>query len=253
MKTYVSTLQETDKYVKILSTAEKTDTLLLFYYTGEDQISLSVFNTFSSAKCKIQFEEIKTTEEEKRDLFLAYTFGMIAAKNPDIKVISSNAVLQMLADTFGSAPKPTRTRKKAEESKFPAMNPPTDPENSISQEIVDKKEESDSPAPKKRGRKNKDVNTTSKTDKNTEDDAYEKAFLELKALLDSVKTKEFAPADYMSSLTKAVRYAIQNKISLEEALSFFCSPAVSKKFVLLLKDSEKTLFEIVSRMVDEEL
>ena len=110
-------LEETNKYSKILRTMQKTDSLLLLYMEGNDQISLSVVNEIKESKGKVIFDEIKPLNSLSEEIVIAYRLGILSTKYGDIKVVSDRKVLlELLDESYASKSKGINTNKKVVDS-----------------------------------------------------------------------------------------------------------------------------------------
>ena len=86
MKTYLAMINE-EKLKKVVDSADKSDFVFIFYFSGNDNISLSMFKELSSAKCKVEFVEVSS------DTALAFEVGKLSVKHAPFTCLSDNPVL----------------------------------------------------------------------------------------------------------------------------------------------------------------
>lgn len=253
---YISMLNEASKYAKILATMEKSDSLLLLYSTGNDQVSLSLVNAFKETKGKVIFDEIKPLKSLNEEIAIAYRLGGLKEKYGAIEVVSDNKILLELLKnhTVSSSGKATSSPKKkiAKSVKSDPL-----PEKTVIRRRTKKAESEISPLPKEGTRisssdtRPKNIEKTSKKNNRTRTAAegtFEYEIQRLENLCESVKTKTFNPIDYMSSISKAVQDAIRDNTKLKDKVSLYFSPNIAKLVLTSFKDKEKELFDIVEKM-----
>lgn len=104
MKTYIAMINE-EKLKKVVASADKSDYVFIFYFSGNDNISLSMFKELSSAKCKVEFVEVSS------DTALAYEIGKLSAKYTPFTCLSDNPVLIETSKLSGGAKTAVRKTK----------------------------------------------------------------------------------------------------------------------------------------------
>lgn len=257
MKTYISTISEPDLYRKILNTADRTVSLILLYDDDNDSISLSVFESFSTAKCKVQFEKVLSS-----DIGYAYTYGKLMTLYPEASLLSAHGVLNALVGLSSATPKKKcATRQKQEIKPIPAAKKPTEPvkptQKPVEKPVVaEQKVEKESftrdtsvPAPKKTIIPAPNPIPTKKSV--AEDDIFEQEFQKLEQFLDEFVTKEFNPKTYLTSIVNTAKTADREGITFAESSAICLSPAVSKKVLSAIPEEKRAaLVTLISGMHD---
>lgn len=260
MKTYISTINEPDMYRKILNSADKTVTLILLYDDDNDSISLSVFESFSTAKCKVQFEKVLNS-----DIGYAYGFGGLVTLYPDVSLLSNKEVLKALVGlSSGTSKKRRPTRQKQDEKPIVTSQKPSEPKKTVQkpiekaakQPVMEQKVEKESftreismpdpkrsviPAPKPVFTKKNKI----------DDDIFEQEYQKLEQFLNGFTTKEFNLQSYMTSIVSTAKTADKEGIAFSEAAEICLSPAVSKKVLIAIPEEKRAaLVTLVAGMHD---
>lgn len=254
MKTYISTISEPDLYRKILNTADKTVSLILLYDDDNDSISLSVFESFSTAKCKVQFEKVLSS-----DIGYAYTYGRLMALNPEATLLSNHGVLNALVGLSSGTTKKRRSTGQKQSVRATSESVVKESPKSTSKPV--KK----TPLPsvtKKSFTSETSATTTLKSPAPTskpatpkksgsEDDIFEQEFKKLEQFLDEFTTKDFNPKTYMTSIVNTAKMANREGITFTEAAAVCLSPAVLKKTLAAIpEDKRAALVMLIAGMHD---
>ena len=216
MKTYLGMINE-EKLKKVVAAADKADSVFIFYFSGNDNISLSMFKELSSAKCKVEFVEVSS------DTALAFEIGKLSAKHAPFTCLSDNPVLVETAKLSGGIKPAVRKAKTKAEEVSKAVTAKADP-------VVKSVKEKAAPAVKTVKAKAapaakavKEVANTAKKKvsskaKKAEDD-FDKKYDELTAILTSCETKQIKPVDHIATIFKSVKLMESEKIEFAESLS----------------------------------
>ncbi len=255
---YVSLLTEYEKYAKLLTTMTKGDVLLLLYPEGKDQITVPIMLAINASKGKVIYDEVKALKALNEEIAVAYRLGGLQAKYGELKAMSDSPLITGLlspgssktgsvpkertrrVDSVNSTEKPVRTPRRKTVKTAPA-EPDMKNDDVQSNNIVSKvtlSEETKATSLKRRSKK-KVV---------PEEGTFEYEMYRFESLCESVKTKDFNPKDYMSSISKAVQDAIRDQEALKDKVSLYFSPNISKLVLKAFKDKEKELFDIVQTM-----
>ncbi len=269
-------LNETDKYLKILNTMQKTDSLLLLYMEGNDQITVPIATAINESKGKVIYDEIKPLKNLNKEIAIAYRLGALSVKYEGIKVVSNNELLLELIN--GSSVSKTKTNNvaKKEAKELPAVKEEMPRKNTkpaaktpgrksapkkdkavptskikgleplpAEGKIVDKDEPT---LPEVTPSSIKEVKTRKPRTPKIKEGTFEYEFNRLKELCLSLKTKAFNPFDYVSSISKAVKDAQKNNCNFEESINLYMAPGMAKKVIEAFKGKTDELFEIVEKM-----
>lgn len=205
MKTYLAMINE-EKLKKIVASADKSDFVYIFYFSGNDNISLSMFKELSSAKCKVEFVEVSS------DTALAFEIGKLSTKHAPFTCISDNPVLVETSKLSGGIKPVVRKAKAKAEDVAKAVTAKAEPVKKVVKEKT-------APAAKAV----KEAATTAKKKvsskaKKAEDD-FDKKYDELTAILISCETKQIKPVDHIATIFKSVKLMDSENIEFKEALS----------------------------------
>ena len=227
MKTYLAMINE-EKLKKVVASADKADSVFIFYFSGNDNISLSMFKELSSAKCKVEFVEVSS------DTALAFEIGKLSAKHAPFTCLSDNPVLVETAKLSGGIKPAVRKAKTKAEEVSKAVTAKADPVKKAVKEkadpVVKSVKEKAAPAVKTVKAKAapaakavKEVANTAKKKvsskaKKAEDD-FDKKYDELTAILTSCETKQIKPVDHIATIFKSVKLMESEKIEFAESLS----------------------------------
>ena len=227
MKTYLAMINE-EKLKKVVASADKSDFVFIFYFSGNDNISLSMFKELSSAKCKVEFVEVSS------DTQLAFEVGKLSVKHAPFTCLSDNPVLVESSKLSGGIKPVVRKAKAKAEDVTNAITAKAEPVKKAVKEktepVVKTVKEKTAPAIKAAKEKAapaakavKDAaavakkKVSSKT-KKAEDD-FDKKYDELTAILTSCETKQINPVDHIATIFKSVKLMDSEKIEFAEALS----------------------------------
>ena len=216
MKTYLAMINE-EKLKKVVASADKSDFVFIFYFSGNDNISLSMFKELSSAKCKVEFVEVAS------DTQLAFEVGKLSVKHTPFTCLSDNPVLNETAKLSGGInPVVRKAKAKADD----VTKTVTEKAKPVKQAVKTKAEPvvktvKEKTAPAARAVKEVTSNTKKKVSaksKKAEDD-FDKKYDELVGILNSCETKQIKPVEHVSTVFKSVKLMESEKIEFAEALS----------------------------------
>lgn len=227
MKTYLAMINE-EKLKKVVSTADKSDFVFIFYFSGNDNISLSMFKELSSAKCKVEFIEVSS------DTALAFEIGKLSIKHAPFTCISDNAVLAEATKLSGGIkPVVRKAKAKADDVKKTVVEKTEPVKKAVKEKTAPAvKAVKEKTAPTVKAVKEKAApaakvvkeaaETTKKKvsakAKKVEDD-FDKKYDELTSILTSCETKQIKPVEHIATIFKSVKLMDSENIEFNEALS----------------------------------
>lgn len=240
MKTYVALISDQKSYEKILATADKSCTLLLLYYEGEDKISLQTHEALANAKCKVTFMLVKGRDEIDKKIFVAYICGQLSISCPDYELLTDFG-LNGCISILGVSEHKTKTRTKKEK--------PSETKVENAETPVPAK-----PAPVRR-RKTKatsepvrESKTVSETHGN---DDFEHQFDKLLDVLSKCNNGDINPANHAKHIVDAMRTSESEHMDLFSALKFYCNTATATALYSAIKKSDSEIRAIVNVLKDE--
>ena len=217
-----------EKLKKVVASADKSDFVFIFYFSGNDNISLSMFKELSSAKCKVEFVEVAS------DTQLAFEVGKLSVKHTPFTCLSDNPVLNETAKLSGGInPVVRKAKAKADDvtkTVTEKAKPVKQAVKTKAEPVVKTVKEKTAPAvkaikgktaPAAKAVKEVTSNTKKKVSaksKKAEDD-FDKKYDELVGILNSCETKQIKPVEHVSTVFKSVKLMESEKIEFAEALS----------------------------------
>lgn len=240
MTIYIATAEDLSKNIKLLSSLSNNDVLYILYTEKNAMIPIDAYQLLSSLKCKVEFKPYTDNFEEQ--LRFAYELGYICGSNKPASVKSITSGKIPLLGIFQDKPVRKRTTSAKPAEKTAKTVEKTAPKEEIMpapvENPVQKITEEQPPEKKKRGRKSKS------------EDAFDKAYDELTALFDEVKTKTFNPSSNIYGIVKAVKASITENTSLKDAFKVWF-PQNADKMSKAFEGKEDRLINIVKNLNDE--
>ncbi len=227
MKKYLLLLKDRDYCSKVIASANKNDLVFLLYSKNNGQISVSDFQLFANAKCKIQFLEIPG--EVPENVGLAFMVGLTIGKHNDVVIKTETPMINSLLTVNGSKPTAKRTRKPRESAKE------TVKEAKPATTVPKAKEEKTVSAANKPTRRRKPAVSESE---------FDAAYEELNRYLTSLKTNKCDPSANINAIVKAVVTMEEEKTTFDDAISLYVSPSTAKKLMAI---PQNALPEIIKR------
>ncbi len=261
MKTHILLLKERETCAKLIKTLTKTDQVILLYTEGEDLVSVSDFQMYANAKCKIQFMQapIKTNIDD--NVAIAFLLGKLLGQYPGATIISSDPLIKNLVDGEEIKPKTRQPRTKQSD---PAVTEPKNVKIPVSENTVTAPP--DKNTAKRHRRTKSQPLAVSKTELKTkpapaeEDfmpkptninaDDFDKAYDQLTKYLTSIKTKEVNPAANIGSICQAAKIMDEEKKSFEDAIKVCASSSTARK-LLAIEEEKRNGFIELARKVNE--
>lgn len=249
MVIYIITAEELVKEQKMLMSLPAGDMLYILYTKDNASIPIEAYQILSSLKCKVNFTQFP--EDAGLQYEFVFEMGKLCGANNNASIRSltatNNKLIRALVNVFDKKGQAKTTRKRATSAKkadkeqefmnVPQENPVQKTSDTVSQEAP--------PEKKKRTRKPKEISVQNKSE-----DAFDKAFDELTALFEEVKTKEFDPQSQIYGIVKAVKASISEGNTIKESFKVWF-PNNYNKYVKAFEGKEDRLVSIVSNLNDE--
>lgn len=229
MKKHVFMLSERDLYAKSITSAEKNDIFFLLYSKDKGQISVSDFQLYTDAKCKIQF--VETPSGVNDETAIAFTLGKIIGTNPDVIIDSKDPLISKLVGTSTPVKRTRKPRNTTTPAEKPVANKKKTDTNEVKFYTERAKEAKETKPRKPRTKKNEDISD------------FDRAYNDLLTFLSGIKTKDCDPSANMNGIIKAISTMESENMTFDKAIQLYVSSATAKKLIANIKGTVLTDLE----------